>query len=295
MLLYALLHLTGYERISIDEIRRFRELGSRCEGHPEIDPASGIEVTTGPLGQGIANAFGMAVAEAYLNARFGSGLVDHHTYAFVGDGCLQEGIGQEMISLAGHLRLGKLVLLWDDNRITDDGSTALSISEDVAARFRVADWHVVEVDGHDLEAVSAALTEAKARPAAVADRLPHRDRTRHRAPAGPARRPQRAPASGGRRRGAPRARLAACARSRSPRRYWTHGATPADAAPPSTTPGRRVAPRLPADAARRVRPGHGRRVARGLARGRCTPTSDAPSTAPRPRRHHDLGRDQRLA
>jgi transketolase len=164
MLLYALLHLTGYERFPIEEIRGFRELGSHCEGHPEIDAASGIEVTTGPLGQGIANALGMAVAEAYLNARFGSGLVDHHTYAFVGDGCLQEGIGQEMISLAGHLRLGKLVLLWDDNRITDDGATSLSISEDVAERFRVAGWHVVEVDGHDFEAVSAALGEAKRDP-----------------------------------------------------------------------------------------------------------------------------------
>ncbi|MEJ8810324.1 transketolase [Variovorax ureilyticus] len=164
MLLYALLYLTGYEAISIDQVQRFREMGSHCEGHPEIAPAHGIEVTTGPLGQGIADAFGMAVAEAYLNARFGSGLVDHHTYAFVGDGCLQEGIGQEMISLAGHLRLGKLVLLWDDNRITDDGSTALSISENVAERFRVADWHVVEVDGHDLEAVAAALAAAKLDP-----------------------------------------------------------------------------------------------------------------------------------
>jgi transketolase len=164
MLLYALLHLTGYEAISIDQVKSFREMGSRCEGHPEIAPEHGIEVTTGPLGQGIANAFGMAVAEAYLNARFGSGLVDHHTYAFVGDGCLQEGVGQEMISLAGHLRLGKLVLLWDDNRITDDGSTELSISEDVAERFRVADWHVIEVDGHDLEAVSVALAAAKVDP-----------------------------------------------------------------------------------------------------------------------------------
>ncbi|RKJ96841.1 transketolase [Alicycliphilus denitrificans] len=161
MLLYALLHLTGYEQIGLDQIQRFRELGSRCEGHPERNPAHGIEVTTGPLGQGIANAFGMAVAEAYLNARFGSGLVDHFTYAFVGDGCLQEGVGQEMISLAGHLRLGKLVLLWDDNRITDDGSTQLSISEDVAARFRVAGWHVAEVDGHDIDAVSAALALAR--------------------------------------------------------------------------------------------------------------------------------------
>lgn len=166
MLMYALLHLTGYPQFPIEEIRRFRELGSVCEGHPERPhgAANGIEVTTGPLGQGIANAFGMAVAEAYLNARFGSGLVDHHTYAFVGDGCLQEGVGQEMISLAGHLRLGKLVLLWDDNRITDDGSTELSISEDVAQRFRVAQWHVVEVDGHDIEAVSAALGAARQDP-----------------------------------------------------------------------------------------------------------------------------------
>lgn len=172
MLLYSLLYLTGYERIGIDEIKRFRELGARCEGHPEIAPECGIEVTTGPLGQGIANALGMAVAEAYLNARFGAGLVDHHTYAFVGDGCLQEGVGQEMISLAGHLRLGKLILLWDDNRITDDGSTDLSISEDVAMRCRVAGWHVIEVDGHDLEAVSAALDAAKqdARPSFIACR-----------------------------------------------------------------------------------------------------------------------------
>jgi transketolase len=164
MLLYSLLHLTGYADFPIEEIQRFRELGSHCEGHPERNPAIGIEVTTGPLGQGIANAFGMAVAEAYLSARFGQDLVNHHTYAFVGDGCLQEGIGQEMISLAGHLRLGKLVLLWDDNQITDDGSTALSISENVAERFRVAGWHVVEVDGHDIDAVSNALDAARADP-----------------------------------------------------------------------------------------------------------------------------------
>ena len=172
MLLYALLYLTGYEAISLEQIQRFREFGSHCEGHPEFNPAHGIEVTTGPLGQGIGNAFRMAIAEAYLNARFGSDLVNHRTYAFVGDGCLQEGIGQEMISLAGHLRLNKLILLWDDNRITDDGSTDLSISEDVAARFRVADWHVLEVDGHDLEAVHQALTAAQTseRPTLIACR-----------------------------------------------------------------------------------------------------------------------------
>jgi transketolase len=164
MLLYALLHLTGYERIDLDQVRRFREFGSRCEGHPERDLLSGIEVTTGPLGQGIGNALGMAIAEAMLNARYGPALVDHRTWAFVGDGCLQEGVGQEMISLAGHLRLGKLTLLWDDNRITDDGATDLAISEDVAERFRVAGWHVVEVDGHDLEAVSTAIDAAKADP-----------------------------------------------------------------------------------------------------------------------------------
>jgi transketolase len=164
MLLYAVLHLTGYANFGIEQIRTFRDFGSHCEGHPEFDTASGIEVTTGPLGQGIANAFGMAVAEAYLNAKFGDGIVDHHTYAFVGDGCLQEGVGQEMISLAGHLKLGKLILCWDDNQITDDGATSLSISEDVSERFRVAGWHVVEVDGHDLEAVSKALQAAKADP-----------------------------------------------------------------------------------------------------------------------------------
>jgi len=166
MLLYSLLHLTGYPEFPLEEVQRFRVLGSVCEGHPERphDKPNGIEVTTGPLGQGIANAFGMAVAEAYLNARFGNALVNHFTYAFVGDGCLQEGVGQEMISLAGHLQLGKLVLLWDDNQITDDGSTDLSISENVAERFRVAGWHVIELDGHDLEAVSAALEAARLDP-----------------------------------------------------------------------------------------------------------------------------------
>ncbi|MFM0021653.1 transketolase [Paraburkholderia azotifigens] len=164
MLLYALLHLTGYAQFGIDQIRSFRDMGSHCEGHPEFNTAAGIEVTTGPLGQGIANAFGMAVAEAYLNAKFGDAIVNHHTYAFVGDGCLQEGVGQEMISLAGHLKLGKLILCWDDNRITDDGSTTLSISEDVSERFRVAGWHVIEVDGHDLDALATALAEAKCDP-----------------------------------------------------------------------------------------------------------------------------------
>lgn len=164
MLLYSLLYLSGYERISLAQIRSFRELGSYCAGHPEFDPAAGIEVTTGPLGQGIGNAMGMAIAEAFLRTRFGTGLVDHYTYAFVGDGCLQEGVGQEMASLAGHLKLGRLILLWDDNRITDDGSTTLSISENVAERFRVAGWHVIEIDGHDIDTVSRAIAAAKADP-----------------------------------------------------------------------------------------------------------------------------------
>jgi transketolase len=172
MLLYSLLYLTGNERISLDQIQRFRELGSHCAGHPEFDIASGIEVTTGPLGQGIGNALGMAIAEAYLNARFGDALMNHFTYAFVGDGCLQEGVGQEMISLAGHLSLGKLILLWDDNQITDDGSTDLSISESVPARFGVAGWHVVEVGGHDIASIGAALASAKQdyRPSLIACR-----------------------------------------------------------------------------------------------------------------------------
>jgi transketolase len=172
MLLYALNALTGNEKITLDAVRTFRDFGSHCAGHPERDVAAGIEVTTGPLGQGIANALGMALAEAHLNARFGPSLVDHFTYAFVGDGCMQEGVGQEAIALAGHLRLGKLVFLWDDNRITDDGATTLAISEDVAERFRVAGWHVQELDGHDIDAVSSALDAARAdeRPSLLACR-----------------------------------------------------------------------------------------------------------------------------
>lgn len=172
MLLYSLLHLTGYAHIPLEAIRRFRELGSTCAGHPEYEPAAGIEVTTGPLGQGIANALGMAIAEAALNARFSDALVNHRTWAFVGDGCLQEGVGQEVIQLAGHLRLGKLTFLWDDNAITDDGSTELSISENVGDRFRIAGWHVQEIDGHDIAAIDAALTAARAdpRPSLVACR-----------------------------------------------------------------------------------------------------------------------------
>jgi transketolase len=164
MLLYALLYLSGYEKIDLEQIKRFRQLGAHTAGHPEYDPQAGIEVTTGLLGQGIGNALGMAIAEAHLRAEFGVQTCNHHTYAFVGDGCLQEGIGQEMIALAGHLGLGHLIVLWDDNEITDDGATHLSISENVAQRFRVANWHVVEVDGHDIQAVSHAIAQAKLDP-----------------------------------------------------------------------------------------------------------------------------------
>ena len=164
MLLYSLLHLSGYTALSLDQLKRFREFGSHTEGHPERHPERGIEVTTGLLGQGIANAAGMAVAEAVLSHLLGADLVDHWTYAQVGDGCLQEGLGQEIISLAGHLRLGKLVFLWDDNRMTDDGPIDLALSDDVPARFRLSHWHVQEVDGHDIDAVSDALAAAKRDP-----------------------------------------------------------------------------------------------------------------------------------
>jgi transketolase len=164
MLLYTVLHLAGYEAVSLQELRNFRRLGSVCAGHPEIEQHAGIEITTGLLGQGIASATGMALAEARLAAEFGADLVDHRTWAFVGDGCLQEGVGQEAISLAGHLKLGKLTFIWDDNQITDDGATDLSISEDIPARFRAAGWHVIELDGHNIPAIDAALTMAKSDP-----------------------------------------------------------------------------------------------------------------------------------
>ena len=172
MLLYSVLHLAGYEGISIDEISRFRELGSRTHGHPEFAPHLGIEATTGPLGQGIANAVGMAVAEAWLSATFGADIVDHRTYALVGDGCLQEGVAHEVISLAGHLQLGKLCFIWDDNLMTDDGVTGIAISEDVRGRFRCANWQVIDVDGHDTNAVSNAILSAHAdpRPSLIASR-----------------------------------------------------------------------------------------------------------------------------
>ena len=164
MLLYALLYLTGYPDIDIDEIRNFRQLGSRTAGHPEYGLAAGIETTTGPLGQGLANAVGMALAERSMAARFGGGLVDHRTYVIVGDGCLMEGISHEAISLAGHLRLDRLIVLYDSNDISIDGPTSLACSDDAKLRFEAAGWHVQQADGHDPEAVAEAIAAARAEP-----------------------------------------------------------------------------------------------------------------------------------
>src|SRR3982751_4436053 len=147
MLIYALLHLTGYARPTLDDIRNFRQLGSPCAGHPENFELEGVETTTGPLGQGLAAAVGMAMAERHLNATFGDALVDHHTWVIAGDGCLMEGINHEAVGLAGHLGLGRLKVLWDDNKITIDGATDLSTSENVKARFEAAGWHTVSCDG----------------------------------------------------------------------------------------------------------------------------------------------------
>ena len=162
MLLYGLLHLTGYDKVTLEEIKRFRQLGSLTPGHPEYGHTPGVETTTGPLGQGLAAAVGMALAERLMNQRFGDALVDHRTYVIAGDGCLMEGVSHEAISFAGHLKLGRLVVLWDDNRISIDGATDLSVSDDQIARFKAAGWHTNSVDGHDPDAVSAALARARA-------------------------------------------------------------------------------------------------------------------------------------
>ncbi len=172
MLLYALLHLTGYADMTMQEIRQFRQLGSRTAGHPEYGHAAGIETTTGPLGQGIAAAVGMALAERMLAARFGEDAVDHRTYAVASDGDLMEGVSHEAASLAGHLGLGKLIVLFDDNAISIDGPTALSVADDVPARFAAYGWHVWAADGHDPDAVAAAIEAAQAdgRPSLIACR-----------------------------------------------------------------------------------------------------------------------------
>ena len=164
MLIYALLNLAGYARPTMDDIRNFRQLGSPCAGHPENFLLDGVEATTGPLGQGVAMAVGMAIAERHLNAVFGDALVDHRTWVIAGDGCLMEGINHEAVGLAGHLGLGRLNVLWDNNKITIDGPTELSTCEDVKARFTAGGWHVVSCDGLDHDDVRRALSEAQADP-----------------------------------------------------------------------------------------------------------------------------------
>ena len=161
MLLYALLHLTGYPGVTMDELRDFRQLGSRTAGHPEHGHAPGIETTTGPLGQGLANAVGMALAERLLNARLGDGIVDHYTYVLAGDGDLMEGISHEAISLAGHLRLSRLIVLFDDNHISIDGPTSLAVSDNQVKRFEASGWAAERLDGHDPEAIAGAIERAR--------------------------------------------------------------------------------------------------------------------------------------
>ncbi len=161
MLLYALLHLTGYEAMTLDELKAFRQWGSQTPGHPEYGHTPGVETTTGPLGQGIATAVGMALAERLLNARFGNALVDHFTYVVAGDGCLMEGLSHEAISLAGHLKLTRLIVLFDDNQISIDGATSLSCSDDQLMRFKASGWSVRRVDGHDPEAIAQAIAEER--------------------------------------------------------------------------------------------------------------------------------------
>jgi transketolase len=161
MLLYSLLYLTGYQDMTLEELKNFRQVGSRTPGHPEYRHAEGIELTTGPLGQGIAESVGMALGERIMNAKFGNDLVDHFTYVFMGDGCLMEGISQEAISLAGHLKLGRLIAFWDNNSISIDGPTSLAVSDNEIERFHASGWHVLEIDGHDTDAIRQAIVTAQ--------------------------------------------------------------------------------------------------------------------------------------
>lgn len=161
MLLYSLLYLTDYQDITIEDLKNFRQLGAKCAGHPEYGHLEGIETTTGPLGQGIANAVGMAISERMQAARLGDNLINHKTYCIAGDGCLMEGISQEAISLAGHLQLNKLVLLWDNNSISIDGKTSITTSENMQMRFEACGWRVIQIDGHNFDQIRAALNDAQ--------------------------------------------------------------------------------------------------------------------------------------
>jgi transketolase len=171
MLLYSLLYLTGYKDMPVEELKRFRQVGSKTPGHPEYHHADGIELTTGPLGQGVAESVGMALAERIMNAQFGDELINHYTYVFMGDGCLMEGVSQEAISLAGHLKLGRLIAFWDNNSISIDGATSLAVSDNEIERFRASGWHVLEIDGHDTDAIREAIVTARSvtdRPSMIA-------------------------------------------------------------------------------------------------------------------------------
>lgn len=161
MLLYALLYLTGYEDMGMDDLKNFRQLGAKTAGHPEHGHATGIETTTGPLGQGLANAVGMALAEKMMAARFGAEITDHRTYVIAGDGCLMEGISQEAISIAGHMKLNKLVVLFDDNSISIDGPTSLAVSDDTIKRFQASGWNTHSIDGHNEGQIHNALAAAQ--------------------------------------------------------------------------------------------------------------------------------------
>ncbi len=172
MLLYAILHLTGYPDMTVEELRRFRQWGALTAGHPEYGHTPGVETTTGPLGAGIATAVGMALAEEMQAARFGRDLVDHYTYVIAGDGCLMEGISHEAVSLAGHLGLRRLIVLFDDNGISIDGPLTLACSDDQCARFAASGWRVQRIDGHDPAAIEAAIEAARTsdRPSLIACR-----------------------------------------------------------------------------------------------------------------------------
>ncbi|MEQ1647824.1 MAG: 1-deoxy-D-xylulose-5-phosphate synthase N-terminal domain-containing protein, partial [Hyphomicrobiaceae bacterium] len=162
MLLYAVLYLTGYKGVELSDLKSFRKLGSKTAGHPEYGHCPGVEMTTGPLGQGLATAVGMALAERMMHARYGDSIVDHYTYVLAGDGCLMEGLSHEAIDLAGHLKLNRLIVLFDDNQITIDGSTSLSTSVDQLRRFESVGWNATRIDGHDTDAIHAAIKAARA-------------------------------------------------------------------------------------------------------------------------------------
>ena len=203
MLLYSLLHLTGYPGMTMSQLKNFRQLGSRTAGHPEHDHAPGVETTTGPLGQGIATAVGMALAEKMMAARYGNSVVDHRTYVVCGVGCLMEGISHEAISMAGHWGLKKLVVFWDDNEICIDGETNLAVSDDQLKRFEASGWNVVAIDGHAPKAIKSAIAAGGNRKANL-DRMQNDHRLGAPTSPGPTR-PMGPPGRGG-----------ACGHARSP-------------------------------------------------------------------------------